>query len=130
MTHTRFLCGITAVVMSSSPINAMPQHWSRSDLASVRHAAKQGDKAAQLELGDRYRTGRDFPPSEAKARRWYRQAARDVVQRKYVYSGPVGNENHGRPIQVGSVLVIRGLDQAKSRLETLSNPLVQMNISK
>lgn len=130
MTHTRILCGITVAVMSSAPISATPQDWSQSDLASVRHAAKQGDKAAQLELGDRYRTGRDFPPNEAKARRWYRQAARDVVQRKYVYSGPVGNEKHGRPIQVGSVLVIRGLDQAKSRLGILSSSNIQINVSK
>lgn len=113
---------LTAAIMLTSPtlVSAASEQWNRLDFAAVKRAAERENKAAQLELGDRYRTGIDGHRDLSKARRWYRRAARDVFRSTSVYSAPVGKESYGRAIRTGSTLLVPGLPEAKSRLSLIS----------
>ena len=42
------------------------------DVTELRSLATDGDAAAQLDLGDRYRTGLGVPQDNGEALRWYR----------------------------------------------------------
>ncbi|MEV5032378.1 SEL1-like repeat protein [Sphingobium sp. LMC3-1-1.1] len=86
---------------------------------ALKKAAKRRDKRAQYELGRRYETGDGIKPNLTKAIQWYKRASSFDVIPKYVYSGPVGNEEHGRAIEIGPPTVIPGFALAQERLKSL-----------
>jgi TPR repeat protein len=59
-----FLLGLTA-------LNLMGQ----GTLDALRQSAQKGDAAAQLQLGDVFRTGQGLPQDFGEAVKWYRLAA-------------------------------------------------------
>jgi hypothetical protein len=91
------------------------------ELQSLAHRAQSGDKQAQLDLGVRFEEGNGVPVDRKRAIILYRQAASDSGGTIWVYSPPVGNEAHGRVIQVGGGSRKPGLTQAKLRLEAMDD---------
>lgn len=115
----RLTLAIGALTLSPNA-KAQPGHdWTITTLRELQKAANQGVKRAQFELGRRYEEGSGVERDRSKARKWYKKAARDSVDRNFVYSGPVGNEQHGRAIEVGQPKVRPGMPAAALRLKNL-----------
>lgn len=91
------------------------------ELQHLANLARTGDKRAQLDLGIRYEEGRGLPVDLKRAEKLYRAAAIDGGGTIYTYLPPVGGEAKGRviPLNIGSK--IYGLQEAKHRLQRLSN---------
>ena len=53
----------------------MSETYKNMNFEQLRKAAENGDAAAQLELGDRYRDGEDIEQDYQQAVYWYRMAA-------------------------------------------------------
>ena len=117
----RLRSGVVAValIFSSNSLAQSGSDWANASLAEVQSAAKGGLKTAQYELGRRYEEGIGLERDTSKARKWYKKAARDTVGRNFVYSGPVGSEQHGRAIEVGRPHVQPGLPAAATRLKDM-----------
>lgn len=111
-----------AAALSFSPIVlAQPDNdWATASLPNLQKAADKGFKPAQFELGRRYEEGDGVARDIARARKWYKRAARDSVSRNFVYSGPVGSEQHGRVIEIGRPKVQPGILAASLRLRAIS----------
>lgn len=115
----RLTLGIAALTLSPNA-TAQPGHdWTITNLHNLQKAASKGVKPAQFELGRRYEEGTGVERDISKARKWYKKAARDSVGRNFVYSGPVGNEQLGRAIEVGQPKVQPGMPAAALRLKNL-----------
>ncbi|BAI98011.1 hypothetical protein Sj15T_24130 [Sphingobium sp. TA15] len=108
-----------AIILSSNSLAQNGSDWTNASLAEVQSAAKGGLKTAQYELGRRYEEGIGLERDTSKARKWYKKAAGDTVDQNFVYSGPVGSEQHGRAIKVGRPHVQPGLPAAATRLKDM-----------
>ncbi len=103
-------------------------------LASM--ARNSANKQAQLELGKRYEEGRGLEQDSAKARKYYRMAARDLTRGRPVLVpgrdpsplsfGEVGHA--GTPIEAGlnrprlpGFVIAVGLPEARDRLKALAD---------
>lgn len=116
----RSVVAAAAIILSSNSLAQNGSDWTNASLAEVQSAAKGGLKTAQYELGRRYEEGIGLERDTNKARKWYKKAARDSVSRHFVYSGPVGSEQHGRAIEIGRPRVQPGIVAASIRLRALS----------
>ena len=110
-----------AIIFSSASSAQSGSDWIGTNLVDVEKAAKSGVKQAQFELGRRYEEGIGIGRDASKARKWYKKAAQDSVDRKFVYSGPVGSEQHGRAIEVGRPHVQPGVPEAAFRLRRMQH---------
>jgi TPR repeat protein len=88
-------------------------------IAALQCRSSQGDKLAQLELGQRFEEGIHVARSAKQAARLYRAAAAATSGTTYVYSPPVGGERSGRVLPVRLGPATPGLPEAQFRLARL-----------
>lgn len=120
---------IALAILPISGVVAQDSPWSKRTLPAVETAARSGDKAAQLELGDRYAEGDGVPCDRNLARRWYKRAARSNSSgRKLAYSAPVGSERYGRMAEVGGNHTALGSPEALMRLEALRTKRLPLGV--
>lgn len=68
--RTRWLCVIGFVLLLVASLGAASE-----DISYLKKRAKAGDAAAQYELGEVYRRGKEVTQDFGEAMKWYRQAA-------------------------------------------------------
>jgi len=88
-------------------------------LQMVAAKARDGDKQAQFTLGMYFELGVLVPVDLDRARTLYAEAARDSGGTIWVYVPAVGKQGGGHVMPVNTGPVIRGLPEAKARLERL-----------
>jgi len=91
-------------------------------IANLECWADQGDRLAQYALGRAYERGEaGVTPNRDQAIHYYRQAAKAIPNRTFVYSPPVGKESYGRVIPVTVGPPSPGLPEAEEALKRLES---------
>jgi hypothetical protein len=111
---------VFALLLSAATATAQAPDWSQASATAVERAARDGDKAAALELGRRFEAGTGgLTCSTLKALAWYRRAARTSQGGRLVYSAPVAGERYGRMIPVSGERSKVGLPAAQEHFLAL-----------
>ncbi len=114
-----FLALLAPMIMSACTLPDPCTKHSPGEMAYTSCRAHQGNISAQLALANAYFEGDGMEQDYKKAVRWYKRAAAYRSGTTYVYSAPVGGENHGRVLPVQTGTASAGSLEAKYQLSRI-----------